>query len=705
MAPLARRRVRPCPCARAFALAALALVGAALPAAADEGMWLPDRFPFERFEAAHGLRPSAELIDRLRAATLKMRGGGTGAFVSAEGLVLTAQHVVSGCLSALARPGFDPAESGFLAAGRSDERRCPGAEALLLIDIERVGARVRAAAARAESAAAAAQARYAAMAAIEAECAAAAAVRCDVIELDSGAEHDLYRYRRLTDLRLVYAPERRLALFGGDADNFEYPRYWLDFALLRAYDEAGRPFAPAAHLPLARRGPRQGEVLLTAGHPGPTARRSTVAQLEWLRDGVYPLVLQGLAGTRATLATFAPTSVMGAARRERDLFNVDNSIKAISGYLAGLLDPERMAAVRSEEEVLRRAFAAARGSGQADPWREIEAALARAREIHPRLLAVERGLGAAGDLAGWGRALLRLAAERERPSGERLREYRDAALPGLLAELEAERAVDPAYEALRLGQALRVAAHQLGPIHPVVRGLFAERSPEQVAQRAVAGTRLADPAYRRALVAGGRAALVAEDDPLLDLLSRFEPEARALRERWERQVAAVEADAGARLVRLRRELGAGPDYPEGTWTLRLGFGIAAGYSEGGRELPFATRLEGLFERAAAHGGRPPFEPAPRLVAARARLDPLLPIDFASTLDIGMGSSGGPVVTGAGEVVGVVFDGNLWLLPNRFRYSQERARTIAVDSRAIAATLAEIDPAPALLAELFPPGAR
>ncbi|MCB9378500.1 MAG: S46 family peptidase [Holophagales bacterium] len=692
-------------CGAAWLLVALSAAGVAR---ADEGMWLPERFPVERFERAHGFRPDAALLERLRSATVKFTGGGSGAFVSREGLLLTAQHVVSECLGALATADFDPAESGFVATARERELACPAAEALVLVGVERVSERVRAAAAGIAAPAEALAARRRAAAAIERDCA-ATGLRCDVVELDSGVEHDLYRYRRLTDLRLVFVPERRLALFGGDADNFEYPRYWFDFALLRAYDDDGRPLSPESYVPLSRRGVAAGESVFVAASPGKTDRGAPLARLEWLRDGLYPTLLADLSNQRMALVAFQPTQALGAIARERDLFQVENSIKAVSGFLSGLLDDERMERLAAAEAKLRAAVATVGavaaepgGVGGFDPWAASEAAVASARALYPRLLAVENRLGySSGRLAWSARALLRLAAERERPSGERLREYRDARLPALLAELESPFEVDREYEALRLGQALRAAAVQLGPIHPVTAALFADTTPEAVASAALAGTSLGDPAARRRLIDGGREAVEAADDPLIDLFRRFEPLARELRERWEMDVAALEASAVVRLDELRRAHGFGRPYPNGSWTLRLGYGVVAGYETGGRRLPELTRLGGMFERAAAHGDQPPFDLAPRLAAARARLDPELPVNFVSTVDIAIGSSGGPVVDRDGELVGVVFDGNLWLLPNRFDYDETRARTIAVDSRLVAATLAALYPAGALFEELFP----
>ncbi len=698
---MSRLPQRPRGVTTALLAVAVGLAAVATPVEADEGLWLPDHFPFERFERAYGFRPSAELLERLRTTTVRFSSGGTGAFVSRDGLVLTAQHVAAACLHDLSTADFDPVETGFLATGRSEELSCPAGEAWVLLSIERVSARVDAATAAAGSPAEAAAARRRAVAAIERECAETTDLRCDVVELDAGAEHDLYRYRRITDLRLVFVPERRLALFGGDADNFEFPRYWFDFAFLRAYGDDGKSFVPESFLPLSRRGAAEGEVLFVTGHPGMTTRGSTVAQLEWLRDGVYPLLLRELGENRASLLAFEPRAGAAASALRQDLFAVDNSIKAVSGFLSGLLDEELMARLVAAERELRRAYAAAsaRAPGD-DPWTQVELALATARQIYPRWLAVDRSLGYAGHLAWYARTLVRLAVERDKPGGERLREYRDAALPVLLAELEAPVAIEPAYEAHRLGHALRGVLVQLGPIHPATVELFAESTPEALAAAAIAGTQLGDPAFRRRLLDGGRQAIEATNDPLIQLFRRFEPLARALRERWEREVSAVEASAEERLAALRHELGIERPYPNGSSTLRIGYGVVAGYEAGGRRVPATSLLGGMFDRAALHGDAAPYELAPRLVAARARLDPGLPLNFASTHDIATGSSGGPLVNRAGELVGVVFDGNLWLLPGRFAYSDERARTISVDVRAIVATLVALYPADALLDELF-----
>jgi hypothetical protein len=693
-------------------LVATLLTLAAAPLAAAEGMWPPDRFPFERFEREWGYRADPAVLERIRLGSLRVAsGGGSGAFVSRDGLVLTNQHVVAGCLRDLSTAERDLVREGFLAASRADELLCPAFEVHVLAETLDVTARVRGALAAGAPAAETAAAIRAATAAIEQECAAAAGAatgadgaasrRCEVVSLYQGAEFDLYRYDRYTDVRVVFAPERRIATFGGDVDNFEYPRYAFDVAFLRVYRD-GRPLEPARHFRLSRRGPQEGDALLVAGHPAGSARRTTVAQLEWLRDVAYPHQLANLGHLRSRLVDYAARGPAAERAAALDIEWIDNSIKVYSGYLSGLLDPALVARRRADEAKLRAAVAAdpALAAETGDPWGELAAAYDVYREFHARAQAVDKGLGGmAGMLAWYARALVRLADERERPNGERLREFREATLPSLLAELEAATPIDRDYEALRLGHALREAARQLGPLDPIVRALFADSTPEEVAAAAVAGTRLDDPAFRGALASGGRDAIAATDDPLIRLTLVWEKEARALRERAEREVEAVERSAGMRLADAHAAVAGRGAPPDATWSLRVSWGSLRGYEDGGRRLDPSTRWAGLFARAGDKGGRPPFDLPASFAAARSRLDLGTPLDFVVDADILGGSSGSPVVDRRGELVGVVFDGNVWMLPNRFVYTDAKARAIAVDARAILEALDVVYGAKALVREL------
>jgi Peptidase S46 len=673
----------------AFALTA-PLAGAGR---ADEGMWPLNAFPFAAFEKAYGFRPSQELLDHLRLSSIRFNNGGSASFVSGDGLVITNHHVASECIQQLSSAAHDYLKEGFVAAGAADEKACPDLELNVLVGIERVTDRVRAAEPADADPAAAAAARRSEMAAIEKECQDSTGLRCDVVTLYSGGEYDLYRYRKYTDVRLAFAPEAQMAQFGGDDDNFEYPRYAVDIALFRVYDH-GEPLHPVHYLHFDPDGVSDGELTFLVGNPGSTGRHLTVAELEWLRDGQYPLYLEYLDARRTGLYEFSARGPEPARIARDEIDSVENSIKAISGYESGLLEPGLIASARTDERALAAAVAAdpALAAEVGDPWSETAQAIAAYRSIFPRWLAVETALARSSQLADDARMLIRLGVERGKPNGERLREYRDTHLPVIAQALASTAPIYPDFEAFELGRALRRVASQLGPVHPVVRALLGDSTPEQVAAAAVAGTRLGDPTVRRALADGGRAAVEASDDPMILLMAKLEPLARELHDRWNREVDGVEKSAGARIARAYFAVHGHDVYPDATFTLRVTFGRVEGYADRGRTLPFATRFGGWFERARQHDGKPPFDLPPALAAARGSIDPETPVDFVATHDIIGGNSGSPVVDREGRFVGIVFDGNLYMLPNRFRYSDELSRAISVDSPAIVTTLTRIYPA-------------
>ena len=698
----------------ALAAVALFVAMALVPAAvADEGMWTFNDFPFERFEAEYGFRPSQEWLDHVRLASVRFNNGGSGSFVSPDGLVITNHHVGSECIQALSSAEHDYLEDGFVAATRERELPCPDLELNVLTGIERVTARIREAERPGMGAAAAADARRAAMAAVEEECVAATGLRCDVVTLYAGGEYDLYRYHRYTDVRLAFAPELQLAFFGGDPDNFEYPRYCLDVALFRVYEE-GRPAEIEHFLAWGTEGPEEGEVTFVSGNPGSTGRLATVAQLAWLRDVQYPMTLDRGGWALDRLASWSSRGEEEARIAQDDVLSIENAVKATSGYEAGLLDAELMERKAAAEEELRRAFARRaddRGDGEAggkaapaeraeDPWARIESAVATHRTFYPRFQILESGIPGAGHLPAIARSIVRLAEEKTKPSGERLREYRETALPSLLQGLYAEVPLYPDYEAFRLAAALERFRSQLGPIHPLVITVLGDSAPAEVAAEAIAGTRLGEVAFRRRLVEGGKQAVAASEDPLIRLLAAIEPEARRLRGRFEQEVDSVEEAAGAEIAETYFAMHGKDTYPDATFTLRLSYGRAVAYEEGGRAIPWHTTFAGLFERAEAKGHRPPYELTPALEAAAEELDRELPLDFLTTNDIIGGNSGSPILDRDGRFVGIAFDGNLHILPNRFIYSMEKARTIAVDSRAILEALTVIYPADHLAHELL-----
>jgi len=668
-------------------------------ATADEGMWLFNEFPFERFEQAYGFRPSQEWLDHVRLSSVRFGNGGSGSFVSADGLALTNHHVAADCVQKLSSADRDLMTEGFVAATPEQELPCPDLELNVLDSIERVTERVKAAAAG-KNAAAAAAARRAERSAIEKECQETTGLKCDVVELYRGGEFDLYRYRRYTDVRLVFAPEFQLGFFGGDPDNFEYPRFNVDAALFRVWED-GRPIHLEHYLSFSESGPREGEVVFVSGHPGSTGRLQTLDQLRWLRDISYPMRLTQSAHWRDRLLAFAARGEEERRIAHDDLTGVENSLKAMSGYLSGLLNEDLMAR-KAEQEAALKAHLAKHPELAAhfgDPWSEIAGALATYREIYPRYTLLEWGPYSGGDLLSIARRVVRLTTEMEKPSGERLPPYRDAALPSALRRLYSEAPIYPEYEQYSLEGFLETLQYQLGPTHPLVIQVLGDRTAAQVAREAVAGTRLADVGARKQMVEGGRATMEASGDPMIRLVRALEPTARELLDVYQKQVEAIEDQASAKIADLYFAVHGRETYPDATFSLRLSYGKVAGYQEGGKQVPWHTTFGGLYERSTKFGGEPPYNLSPAAAAAREKVDPTIPLDFVTTHDIIGGNSGSPVVDRQGELVGLIFDGNLYMLPNRFIYSEVQSRAISVDSRAILETLRHIYPATHLAEEL------
>ncbi|QQR74383.1 MAG: S46 family peptidase [Holophagales bacterium] len=686
---------------RTFTLAALLVLPAlAGPVRGDEGMWTFNGFPFERFEKAYGFRPSQELLDHLRLASVRHGGGGSASFVSADGLVITNHHVGAGCIGDLSTAERNIMRDGFVAATPEQEITCPALEINVLEGIERVTDKVRAVEKPGLDPGAAAAARRAVMAELEKECSERTKLRCDMVTLYQGGEYDLYQFRKFTDVRLAFAPEAQLAQFGGDNDNFEYPRYSMDFSLFRVYVD-GKPYHPQHFLKWSATGVKEGDVTFLVGNPGSTGRLQTMAQLEYLRDVVYPLTLSWLDYSRARLYEYGMRGVEQDRLAREALDGVENSIKATSGFLSGLLDPAVMAKKAAEEKSLRDAVAKdpALAARIGDPWKEIDAALAKDRSQFARTMLLDRGLSSASALGGYARTLIRLAEEKGKPSGERLREYRDTALPQVYQRLASTAPIYPDFEAYRLGYALRLLATQLGPVHPVIRKVIGDSTPEEVAQKAVAGTRLGDLAVRQKLAEGGAAAIAAAHDPMIELMQQFEPLWREARDRTDREIDGVTRLAGAKIAETFFAVNGRDVYPDATFSLRISYAPVKGYEDNGVALPWATKLGGYFERSAKYGGKEPFDLPPALVKAKDKIDPNTPADFVTTHDIIGGNSGSPVVNRNGEFVGIVFDGNLQNIPNRFVYTDKEARAICVDARAILETLRKVYPAAHLAKEL------
>lgn len=683
--------------ARLSALAALALAPAH---AVDEGMWLFNRPPAGELEARYGFEPDAAWLEHVQKSCVRVSTGGSGSIVSPQGLVMTNHHVGRDVLEKLSTRERNLLEDGFLARTNAEELVCPDLEMHVLWSIEDVSERVTAAGAG-KPAAEAETARRMAMAAIEEEATAKTGLHCEMVTLYQGARFHLYSYKRYTDVRLVMAPESAAAAFGGDVDNFEFPRWCLDMTFFRIWED-GKPLSTEHYLSWSEAGAKDGELVFVAGHPGRTERLNTVANLEFLRDVRHPNVLSRLWRAEVKLSTFAARNDENRLASSSDLLSVQNGRKAYTGMLEGLLDPQLMGAKRQAEKELRAAVAA-KPEWQAqwgDAWDKVAAAESVAAGMYARYSALGGSrMRVGGTLPGIASTIVRLVEERPKPGGERLREFRESSMDSVLLGLYSPAPIYPAYEIQQLESSLSYMAEVLGGDDPTVLAMLAGKSPAQRAAELVAGTRLGDIEVRKALVEGGQAALEASDDPLLSMMRALDPVSRELRQRWEDQVASVETEAYAQIAAAKFAVEGESVYPDATFTLRLAFGVVKGYEEGGRRVEPFTELAGLYQRMEERGAVEPFELPRRWLDVRDELDMSTPYNFVSTCDIIGGNSGSPTINAQGEVVGLIFDGNLQSLTGNFAYTDEQARATSVDSRAIVEALSKVYRAKELVHEL------
>jgi hypothetical protein len=660
---------------QALLLTILAIAAAV--AFADEGMWTYNNFPVDRVRKTYGFAPSPEWLDHLRLASVRFNNGGSGSFVSADGLVLTNHHVGSECIHELSTAQNNYMAQGFYAARRGDEKRCPNLELNVLMGVADVTSEVNAGTTKDMAAAVRLAHQRKNMAGLEKQCVDQTGLRCDVVTLYEGGVFNLYRYKKYTDVRLVFAPEEDIAAFGGDPDNFNFPRYCLDMAFFRVY-EHDRPAKIEHYLRWSAAGPKEGEVGFVSGNPGSTSRQMTMAQLEFLRDTQYPFRLKVLEERLQQLYAFTKRGAEEARVARDVILSYENSLKAFRGEYDGLKDPTLMAR-RAESERKFRSKVAADPELQKQyggAWDEI----AKARASYAKFYHQHAGINglAQSRLFQLAIYLVRLPAEKARPNGERLREYRDSNLPSVEQDLFSEAPIYASLETVLLGLGL------------------AEAGRRQPAADLVAGTRLADVAFRKKLHEGGADAVAKSDDPLIRLVRSIDPEARALRKRFEDEIDGVERAAGSLLAKARFALEGTSVYPEATFTLRLSYGAIKGYMEKGKKIPFTTTYNGVYQRAT---GQPPFQLPPRWIEKKAALNLRAGFNFVLTADIIGGNSGSPVVDRKGELIGLIFDGNIQSLPNRFLYSEEQARSVAVHGLGIIEALKNVYGAQALVAEL------
>jgi len=665
---------------------------------ADEGMWLYNAPPRKLLQERHGFEPSSAWLEHIQKSSIRFNSGGSGSFVSEDGLIISNHHVGSDDLQKISDEKHDYVRDGFHARTRAEEKRCLDLELNVLMSMEDVTSRVNAAVKPGLSAEEAFTARRAVMAAIEKESLEKTGLRSDVVTLYQGGLYHLYRFKRYTDVRLVFAPEQQAAFYGGDPDNFEYPRFDLDICLFRAY-ENGKPAKIEHYLKWSPQGVSENELVFVSGHPGHTSRQLVTTELEYLRDQSFPYALQRLHRLEVLLTAWSARSEENARRAKERSFGVQNSRKAREGFLAGLLDPQIMAQKKSAEQKLRDAIAARPElKDTLLAWDKIAAAqriMAGSALDHSLL---EGAHGFNSTLFHIARTLLRAGEERAKPSGERLREFRDSNRESLELDLFSEEPIYDDFETLRLANSLAWLVEKAGYTNTLVQQVLAGKSPQARALELVSGTKVKEVALRKKLYAASAAELAAVRDPMIDLARLVDPEARRLRKLAETQDES-KRQAYAQIAAAKFAIDGTNTFPDATFTLRLAFGLAKGYEESGQKLPFQTTLAGLYERAAQHQDKPPFDLPQRWVQGRSKLDLRTPFNFVSTADIIGGNSGSPVVNRQGEFVGIIFDGNIQSLVLDFVYTEEQARALAVNSQAILEALQKIYQAGELAQEL------
>ncbi len=681
---------------RAFlALVPLALLFAAR---ADEGMWLFNQPPRQLLRERYQFDATDAWLDHVQKASIRFNSGGSGSFISEDGLLISNHHVGADALQKLSSAKKNYLKDGFHARSLAEEVKCLDLELNVLQSIEDVTARVNAAVPKDADPATAFAARRKVIAEIEKESLDRTGLRSDVVTLWQGGAYHLYRYKRYTDVRLVFAPEQQIAFYGGDPDNFEYPRFDLDICIFRAY-ENGQPAKVKDYLKFSPAGPRDGDLVFVSGHPGGTSRLLTTAELENLRDQVVPYRLAVLKRLEVLVGNWSNRSEENARRAREVLFGVQNSRKAYDGRLAGLLDPDLMGPkARAEADFKSRLAGKPELADALAAYDKIADATKTLAAQAIRYSLLEGGQAFSCESYSIARALLRAGDERPKPNGERLREFSDANRESLELALFSEKPIYTDLEILTLADSLTFLATQLGDNDPLVQKVLAGKAPRDRAVELINTTKVRDVAFRKQLYSGGASAVSAAKDPMIELARLVDPDARAMRKVAEAQTEAKQ-QAHAAIARARNALLGTAGYPDATFTLRLAFGTVKGYTEDGQPVPPFTTMAGLYQRAQEMKNRPPFDLPTLWEKRKGRLDLKTPFNFVSTDDIIGGNSGSPVVSRAGEFVGIIFDGNLESLPWDYAFSDKQGRATSVDSAAILEALRKVYDAPELVREL------
>jgi hypothetical protein len=672
---------------------------------ADEGMWLFNNPPLKVLQEKYHFQPTAAWLDHVQKSSVRFDNGGSGSFVSPDGLVMTNHHVGADCLGKISTKDKNYVATGFEAKSNADEPKCSDLELNVLMSIEDVTARVAGAVRSGMDAASAEKARRAEINNIEKDSRDKTGLRSDVVTLYNGGQYHLYRYKQYTDVRLVFAPQKAIAFFGGDPDNFEYPRYDLDICFFRVY-ENDKPVHADNYLKWSASGATEGELIFVSGHPGRTERGDTVAHILYQRDYTVPGVLNLLRRREVLLDNYSERSAENARRAEDELFGIKNSRKAYLGILAGLQDPAILGKIRDSEKELRDAVAKdpRLSESYGDAWDRVAATIKSVIKIRDEynLFGIgpqRRAQSFNSDLFDIAIKLVRLAEETSKPNGERLREYSEAGLDSLKLQLFSDAPIYEDLETVQLADSLGMMAEVMGEENEIVRMVLAGKSPRERAAELIHGTALKDVAVRKRLADGGRKAIQDSNDPMIQLARQIDPESRRIRQSFEQQVDEPQRQAYGKIANARFAVYGSSLYPDATFTLRLAFGEAKGYNEGGEKIPWATTLGGTYEHAAAHNNKDPFELPKMWNERKSQLRLLTPYNFVSTADIIGGNSGSPVINRQGELVGIIFDGNLQSLVLDYTYTDKEARAVAVHSAGILEALRKVYSANRLVTEL------